>query len=149
MGISHLYLNREAHNVLESLSDNTSKICHLYNPFGLFEDGKGSCSKYYYRGLICRLFGYGASSDKYGKLRLATCKIIKDNQSILVNNSENLIHEGLSVPVFTNYYMRLSQIDFHLGNKIVPINIALKLAIEEVLNYYMYRSFEDEVVPAA
>jgi len=35
--------------------------------------------------------------------------------------------------------MNLSQIDFKLGNVVVPINQALKLAIEEVLHYYAYR----------
>jgi hypothetical protein len=37
--------------------------------------------------------------------------------------------------------MNLSQIDFRLGNTIVPINQALKMAIEEVLRYYAYRPF--------
>jgi hypothetical protein len=35
--------------------------------------------------------------------------------------------------------MNLSQIDFQLGNVVVPINKALKLALEEVLQYYAYR----------
>lgn len=144
-----LYLNGEALQVLEALSDKTSNICHNYNPIGLFEEGKGNCGSYDYRGLICRLFGYAANSDKYGKLRLATCKIIKDDQALVFQNAENMISKGLTIPIFTHYYMRLSQIDIQLGNTIVPINAALKIAIEEVLHYYSYRSLEDEVNDAA
>ena len=144
-----LHLNGEALQVLEALSDKTSNICYNYNPIGLLEEGKGNCGTYNYRGLICRLFGYAANSDKYGKLRLATCKIIKHDQTLVFQNAENMISKGLPIPVFTNYYMRLSQIDHQLGNTIVPINTALKIAIEEVLHYYSYRSLEDEVNDAA
>jgi hypothetical protein len=38
--------------------------------------------------------------------------------------------------------MQLQQIDFKLGNIIVPINIAMQMAIEEVLNYYYYHPFD-------
>ena len=55
------------------------------------------------------------------------------------DQSTILINEGLPVPIFTDYYMNLSQIDFQLGNVVVPINKALKLALEEVLQYYAYR----------
>ena len=41
--------------------------------------------------------------------------------------------------MFTEYYMQLNQIDFNIGNRIVSVNKALKLAIEEVLQYYAYR----------
>lgn len=144
-----LYINGNAYEMLDALSENSSKICQNYNPIGLLEAGKGNCGSYAFRGLICRLFGFGANTDKYGKLRLATCKIIKDDQTILFQNAENLIDDGLPIPVFTQYYMRLSQIDFHLGTTIVPINTALKLAIEEVLHYYLYRNIHDEVRGAA
>ena len=49
------------------------------------------------------------------------------------------------MPIFTDYYMNLSQIDFQLGNVVVPINTALKLALEEVLQYYAYRSFPTDL----
>jgi hypothetical protein len=101
----------------------------------------GSCSNYRYRGLICRLFGYAASRDKYGKLRLATCKIIKEGQQENYNTAEEAISKGLYVPIFTDYYMQLSQIDNRLATTILPINEALKTAIEEVLHYYAYRPF--------
>ena len=140
-----LYLKGETTQVLEALSEKTNNICHNYNLIGLLEDGKGSCGTYHFRGLICRLFGYAANTDKYGKLRLATCKIIKEDQALAFQDAENMITKGLPIPVFTHYYMRLSQIDQHLGNTIVPINKALKIAIEEVLHYYMYRKVEDDV----
>lgn len=91
-----------------------------------------------------RLFGFGTTSDKYGKLRLATCKIIKEGQKVNFDQSTISINEGLSVPIFTDNYMNLSQIDFQLGNVVVPVNKALKLALEEVLQYYAYRSFPEE-----
>ena len=135
----HIFLNGDAEKVLAELEIKTSTICHIYNPLTLLDKVNGSCSNYPYRGLICRLFGYAATKDKYGQLRLATCKIIKTEQVKNFENASNLIQNGLPVPIFTDYYMNLSQIDYHLGNIILPINKALKYAIEEVLQYYAYR----------
>jgi hypothetical protein len=39
--------------------------------------------------------------------------------------------------------MQLSQIDYRLATTMLPINKALKIAIEEVLHYYAYRPFPD------
>jgi len=135
----HLFLNGEAEKVLNTLNKSDVNRCFIYNPLSLLDKNRGNCSSYHYRGLICRLFGFGANTDKYGQLRLATCKIIKEGQTENYNTSTELINKGLPVPIFTDYYMNLSQIDFQLGNVIVPINKALKLAIEEVLQYYAYR----------
>lgn len=135
----HAFLNGEAEQQLDELNKATSVICHLYRPIGLLESGSGSCSNYIHRGLICRLFGYGANTDKYGKLRLATCKFIKEDQALFFIEAEERISAGLPVPIFTHYYMQLSQIDFYLGHSVVPINQALKLALEAVLQYYAYR----------
>lgn len=135
----HLFVNGKAEQVLNELNTKETPTCHLYNAFSLLEPEKGSCSNYQYRGLVCRLFGFGASSDKYGQLRLATCKIIKEGQQANFDTATVAINNGLYVPVFTDYYMNLSQIDFKLGNVIVPINKAMQLAIEEVLQYYAYR----------
>ena len=55
------------------------------------------------------------------------------------NTAEEAISKGLYVPVFTDYYMQLSQIDNRLATTLLPINQALATAIEEVLHYYAYR----------
>jgi hypothetical protein len=137
----YLFLNDKAEEMLVQLSDKTNGNCHLYQPLTVLDNTNGSCDNYRYRGLICRLFGYAASRDKYGKLRLATCKIIKENQQQNYNDTEEAISKGLYIPVFSDYYMQLSQIDYRQATTILPINEALKTAIEEVLHYYAYRPF--------
>ena len=137
----YLFLNGKAEDMLVELNNKSDSNCHLYRPLTIIDRNMGSCSNYRYRGLICRLFGYAASRDKYGKLRLATCKIIKEGQQENYNTAEEAISKGLYVPVFTDYYMQLSQIDNRLATTILPINEALKTALEEVLHYYAYRPF--------
>lgn len=141
----HLFLNGEAEAVLQQLNTSNENRCYIFNPLSVLDKNKGNCSKYKYRGLICRLFGFGANTDKYGQLRLVTCKIIKEGQEDNYNASTDLINKGLPVPIFTDYYMNLSQIDFQMGNIIVPVNTALKLAIEAVLQYYAYRPLHPNV----
>jgi len=133
----HLFLNGEAENTLTMLEETQSLTCLIYKPLTI--NGQGRCSDYKYRGLICRLFGFAANTDKYGNLRLATCKIIKEGQTNNYNATVEAISKGLKVPIFTEYYMQLNQIDFHMGNIILPVNKALKMALEEVLQYYAYR----------
>ena len=137
----HLFLQGEAENTLKLLAETKSATCFIYQPLAFVD--KGNCATYKYRGLICRLFGFSANTDKYGKLRLATCKIIKEGQAEKYETINESINQGLKVPIFTEYYMRLSQIDFRLGNRIMPVNQALKLALEEVLRYYEYRNSPD------
>ncbi len=135
----HLFLNGTAEEILNELKGKISSICTIYQPLSLIDSNSGSCGNYQYRGLICRLFGYAATRDKYGKLRLSTCKIIKETKTDNYNRSVEAIENGTSIPVFMDYYMQLSQIDFNLGNKFVPINKALEIALIEVLSYYAYR----------
>ena len=138
----HLFLNGKAEDTLKTLNSKEKKsLCHIYTPLNIIDSNLGRCSNYKYRGLICRLFGYAASNDKYGKKRIVTCTIIKENQKDFHQDTVEAISNGLYVPMFTDYYMQLAQIDFNMGNIIVPINKALKLAIEEVLQYYAYRPF--------
>lgn len=137
----HLFLNGEAEKTLIILKETHGSTCLIYKPLSIIDQGR--CSNYKYRGLICRLFGFAANTDKYGSLRLATCKIIKEGQTNNYNSAAEAITKGLYVPVFTEYYMQLNQIDFHLGNIILPVNKALKMALEEVLQYYAYRPSPD------
>ena len=105
----HLFLNGKAEETLTSLDEYSGATCFIYKPLTIAD--KGRCSDYKYRGLICRLFGFAANTDKYGNLRLATCKIIKEGQADKYNSTAEAITKGLYVPVFTEYYMQLNQDD--------------------------------------
>jgi len=135
------FMNHQAEAMLEQLEANTSPICMIYAPLSVENTNSGSCSIYQYRGLICRLFGYGASRDKFGELKLVTCKLIKEQQVENYQQAIELLSRKEYVPVFSDYYKKLMQIDFKLGNQILPINEAMKEALETILSYYAYRPF--------
>ncbi len=132
----HLYQQKKALEWLGKLEDTDSSICLILNPT---QQGAGLCSEYPFRGLICRLFGYSARRNKYGKPELVTCQIIKSEQSGAYLAAEKKLEEGQSIPFMDEYYMQLHAIDADLNRDFFPINEAIKRAIETVLQYYSYR----------
>ena len=135
-----LYKEKKAFEVLEMLQQNESAYCLILQPL-LGQNDKGYCGSYQYRGLICRLFGFSARRDKYGNKNMVTCKTIKENQVTRYEEATIKIGLGqLDVPMMGNYSMMLNAIDFQLASRYYPINVAIKMAIENVLSYYSYRS---------
>lgn len=130
------YRQGNAEEWLGKLGEMDSSICSILNPL---QSGAGLCSQYAHRGLICRLFGYSARTNKYGKNELITCQIIKTEQSSAYESIEKKIEAGEPVPVMSNYYMQLYAIDPDLSRDFFPINEAIKRATEIVLHYYAYR----------
>lgn len=134
----YLYLHDKAFEWLEKIKTSDAEICHILNPS---QAGTGLCSEYAYRGLICRLFGYSARTNKYGTRELVTCQIIKTEQAESYQKANQEITENnRSVPVMSQYYMQLHAIDPELARDFYPINEAIKRAIETVLHYYAYRN---------
>ncbi len=133
---SYLYQNDMAFDWLDKLKKTESSICLILNPT---HDGAGLCSTYKHRGLICRLFGYSARTNKYGKAELVTCQIIKAEQAENVTRVDRFLEDGGSIPIMNQYYMQLHGIDFELTREFFPINEAIKRAIEVILHYHAYR----------
>jgi Fe-S-cluster containining protein len=131
-----LHAKGNAHEWLEKLESSESAICLILNPT---QAGAGLCSQYAHRGLICRLFGYSARTNKYGHNELITCQIIKTEQTAAFEEAEKQIEAGRAVPVMSDFYMRLHSIDADLARDFFPINEAIQRAIEVVLQYYAYR----------
>jgi Fe-S-cluster containining protein len=133
----HLFQQNLAFEWLEKLKVNTGSTCVILEPT---QAGTGLCSQYLYRGLICRLFGFSARTDKYGKRELVTCQVIKTEQSDAYDRAVDGIEAAASVPVMNQYYMRLHAIDRDLARDFYPINEAVRRAIETVLHHYAYRN---------
>lgn len=113
-------------------------VCVLLAPV-LTEHAEGFCTDYKNRPLICRLFGFSAMLNKNHKPVLVTCKIIKESDPVNYENAVVSIENGGYVPVISNYFSQLRNIDPDLGTKMLTINLAMVKAIEVVLNYYSYR----------
>jgi uncharacterized protein len=133
----HLYKNGLAFEWLEKLEASQDSICMILNPL---QNGAGMCSEYRHRGLICRLFGFSARTNKYGSKELVTCQVIKTEQEQNYHAAAERVSEGADLPVMNQYYMRLHSIDFQMAQEFFPINKAIKHAIEAILHYYAYRS---------
>lgn len=125
----------------DKASTNPDGICSFTNS----QATGGMCSTYLSRGLICRLFGFSARLNKYGKADLITCQVIKAEQAVPYKEAVWLIGVGeRTVPLVGKYYMRLVSVDPELGRTLYPINTAIRKAIEEVLHYYAYRKIEED-----
>lgn len=132
----HLYKQGKAMEWLERLQSTESTVCLILNPTS---QSAGLCSEYKHRGLICRLFGYSARTNKHGEKELVTCQVIKTEQSPAFMEAEKKIAGGEAVPVMSQYYFQLMAIDPDLTRDFYPINVAIQKAIETVLHYYAYR----------
>ena len=132
----HLYRAGTTFVWLEKIKAAGSSVCVILNPT---QQLAGLCSEYPHRGLICRLFGYSARTDKYGKNELVTCQVIKTEQAGPYAAAAEKVSEGKSVPVMNQYYLQLHAIDPELSHEFYPINEAIRRAIETVLHYYAYR----------
>lgn len=131
-----LYKKDQAFEWLDKLKQSDSSICLILNPT---QSGAGLCSEYVHRGLICRLFGYSARTNKYNQKEYVTCQIIKTEQASNYERAAKLVTEGGEIPIMNQFYMQLHAIDMDLTHHFYPINEAMRRAIEYVLSYYAYR----------
>ncbi len=135
----HLYKTGEADSFLEKIQQtNNPTICPILNYFST-EGSRPGCTKYGHRGLICRLFSYNHSTDKYGVRRLATCKTIRIAQPAQLDKANQLLKLKPIGPRATDYYSRLQVIDFNEAHRLYPIGDAIRIAIETILTNQYYR----------
>jgi Fe-S-cluster containining protein len=136
-----LYRRGQAEEWRERLVNGSSDICEILNPT---QAGAGLCTEYGHRGLICRLFGYSARTNKHNQKELVTCQVIKAEQTEGYTSTVTRITSGGQVPVMNDFYMRLHSIDADLTRNFFPINTAIRKAIEVVLHHFAYRTDEGE-----
>jgi Fe-S-cluster containining protein len=128
----HLYKEGRAEEWYGKLTSSEEQLCLILNAT---QSGAGLCTEYKHRGLICRLFGYSARTNKYDEKELVTCNVIKTEQP----EEYKAAAAKKDLPVMSQYYMQLHSIDPNLTTEFYPINKAIRKAIESVLHYYAYR----------
>ena len=140
-----IYDQGRAEQVLEELEQYSGFACYHFVRHSL--DGeKGQCGVYQQRPAICRMFGAAGVSSKTGETRLSVCKTIKQDRSEQ--------YQATLITMLTEPPPRMSvgkekvrSLDFELGKKDLPINQALKYALERVLfiSYYSGDEQSDRV----
>lgn len=129
----------QALEILQNVSD--SKTCLLYRKTS--EDGSsGFCSNYAHRGMICRIFGSAARRNKNGIKELITCKLLKESKKAAFEELSIQINQGVPVPMATEYYSQLNDLDQYLSES-YPINEAIRKAIEAVIRFQYYQEEEE------
>lgn len=134
----HSYLMGEAERVYELISERESMVCHLFS-FKENDNKAGQCTLYAQRGMTCRLFGFSARRAKADQLQLYTCDLIKGQKPQDFAKAVAYIQHKKQVPVVSDYYQKLRNIDATLASEMLPINEAQLKAIALVLQYYFYR----------
>lgn len=134
-----LFLLNQCEEWLTRIQEKQSVLCILFESK---DNGNGSCTDYHHRGLICRLFGFSARTNKYAQLEFVSCQTIKTEQITAFTETSRKVQQGEFVVVMNHYYMRLHAIDRDLARDFYPINEAIKRAIETVLHYYAYKNLE-------
>lgn len=109
------------------------------------QKGTWGCTAYPYRALICRMFGYGFRLNRMGVPDLVTCKTMKTVFPEGVQRAAQLSdNEPENLPLFRDYSMQLWAIDQELAGKPMPINQAIRAAVEKVYTLFAYQEEENE-----
>ena len=125
-----------AEQAWEELKNQQNSLCYVFRPH--ITNFGGLCNAYPNRGLVCRLFGFTARTNKEGQSELVTCKFIKEEQAQAFAQVTEELKAGKKIPVMSEYYTRLTSIDPTLA-EFYPINQAIQKALEVVMHYYAYR----------
>jgi Fe-S-cluster containining protein len=105
-----------------------SERCLLYAPQPAPE-AAGHCSFYRWRPALCRLFGFAAARGRTGLKALCVCRHIKQADPQGAAAAAPLADEA---PCFVHYSTRIYGLDPVLGTRLMPINMALRHAIERI-----------------
>lgn len=116
---------------LDNLAPNSPCYYYIQDPNYL---GRGRCGAYQNRPMVCRMFGYSAVRDKYGKKKASICKVHKETQPQEAKRFQMLAENSPLVPVFAEEYWEFCGYKPNYAEQ-MPINQALKKAIE-ILSFY-------------
>ena len=150
----HLFDTGQAEQVFDELQSYNGFACKQYQRLSL--DGtEGYCGIYEYRPGICRMFGAAGYKTKSGEATLSVCKPIKQavpekyaaaliaiqpawGQSHDSDPMSTMSISNSKPPMIAEGRQKLAQLDYELGDKLMPINDALRYILEKILTLSFY-----------
>lgn len=143
-----LWSRKQAGRMLDNIAaQEIDRTCIFYQPDPLIP-GQGRCSVYAWRPLVCRLFGFSAKMDKQNKKTFVTCSTIKSLHPQKYDHVQRQIRQNtvagsrakqLAIPTMTDFVSQLAGLDPGIGQRSLPINLAMKEALHKVGIYYAAR----------
>ena len=130
----HLY------SMIKAREGKGDRLCILYRPDSQ-TPGNGECSYYRNRPLLCRLFGFAVRKNKAGDPELSPCKRL-GGAFLREVQGKTGVHSGSGLPVYQEISMRLAALNPGMGFRRLPVNMAIKSALEEVYWRKEYRNPE-------
>ena len=138
-----LYKSGKIDEFLTRMDNPTHNWCVCFDPTASAR-GEWGCQYYEHRGLICRLFGFGFRLNRESLPVLVTCKIMKTTRAEAVSKAAELAAANPEeMPIFSNYFMRLLAIDPDLAVPQMPINQAIRVAIEKLYFHFLDKETEE------
>jgi len=127
-----LWKEKEAEFWLSKINQIESpQVCVFYQVLDKTK-GLGFCSQYRLRPLICRLFGFFTTTDKKGNYVYGCCRIIKQNYPQQYQKALDLMSQGFHPSKMTDFTVGVISSQSGINNRMVPINMACKLALEKI-----------------
>lgn len=118
---------------LERLEQNTISHCLIFN----YQGGrKGQCISYYERPSLCRMFGVSGFLNKQGEITVSICKLLKEDYPETYQTIKE--QKPTDIPKLRDWSLHLSTIHPELIHKRIPINDALKEALNKIALYAQY-----------
>lgn len=108
--------------------------CVLYKSDPL-ADAAGHCACYQWRPALCRLFGFASVRSRTGAKMLSVCRHIRQSNPIAAAAASDLAEQA---PAFIHFSTRIHGLDPALANPMIPINEALRHAIERIGLFIAY-----------
>jgi len=125
-----LFRRGEVENWLERLAISDGKrACVFYAADSVVAEN-GRCCFYPWRPRVCRLFGFAAVKNKYGKQIFAPCVRQKEMVPLAVERALMAVLAGQAVPGFADFSLQIVGIEPALGTQLLPINRAVEIALE-------------------
>lgn len=123
---------------LDRLENPLQDHCLLYQAHSA-DGNKGSCGSYQHRPTVCRMFGVSGYYTKHRQITLSICKLIKQKYPEQSQQQQTQVTEE-KTPMLVDWTYRLTQLDPQVIQNRMPINQALKKALEKVALYALYQA---------
>ena len=129
----------QGEEILDKCLNHQADHCMFMNVTD-FKAGKGQCTEYEYRPLVCRTFGVAGKHDKDGKVSFSVCSTLKETNIKRYTELLTRKFENNDIPFIDNAQINLINLDPDFLQEEFPINNSLAMLLDKLL---LEQSFRD------